>query len=226
MIGTVIEGVRRIADLGGPVVLLLVALSVLSASVAIYKFWQHAAAGVGRHRELMRAVGAWDSGDRAGARAHLERSRSYLAPVVAMAMDAAARGNADAARLEAEAEAHFARLERGLRLLDFVAQLAPLLGLFGTVLGMISAFQALQQSGTQVDPSVLAGGIWVALLTTAVGLGVAMPISLALNWFDARMDAERVTAMRALHTVLAPLGRIAADDAAEPSGAVSRRAHA
>lgn len=52
----------------------------------------------------------------------------------------------------------FARLESGFRLLDSVAQLAPLLGLFGTVLGMISAFQALQAAGAQVDPSVLAGG--------------------------------------------------------------------
>lgn len=87
-----------------------------------------------------------------------------------------------------------------------MAQLAPLLGLFGTVLGMISAFQALQQAGAQVDPSILAGGIWVALLTTAVGLAVAMPTSVALSWFEVRMEADRVLAHKALHTILAPCG--------------------
>ena len=111
--------------------------------------------------------------------------------------------------LEAEAEARFARLESGFRLLDSVAQLAPLLGLFGTVLGMISAFQALQEAGAQVDPSILAGGIWVALLTTAVGLAVAMPTALILSWFESRMDRERVFAQQALHSILAPETHVA-----------------
>jgi biopolymer transport protein ExbB len=133
----------------------------------------------------------------------LNRSQSYLAPIIAMAFD----GQSDAARLEAEAETRFARLESGFRLLDSVAQIAPLLGLFGTVLGMISAFQALQDAGAQVDPSILAGGIWVALLTTAVGLAVAMPAAVLLSWFEARMDADRVLAQQAVRTVLAPQGR-------------------
>jgi biopolymer transport protein ExbB len=151
---------------------------------------------------LGRAVQARDAGDSAAARAHLAESRSYLAPVVRLALD----GQHDAARLEAEAEARFAELERGFRLLDTVAQLAPLLGLFGTVLGMISAFQALQEAGAQVDPSVLAGGIWVALLTTAAGLVVAMPTAAVLSWFEARMDRERVFAARAIATLRAPSG--------------------
>ena len=196
------EALARIADLGGPVVLLLGALSVLVLAVVLYKLWQFASAGVGRHRALSDAVAAWDQGAADEAQRHLGRSTSYLRPVVAMAME----GAADARRLEAEAELRFARLESGFRLLDSVAQLAPLLGLFGTVLGMISAFQALQAAGAQVDPSVLAGGIWVALLTTAVGLAVAMPTALILSWFEARMDGERVLAQKALHTVLAPAG--------------------
>ncbi|WP_316016119.1 MotA/TolQ/ExbB proton channel family protein [Roseobacter sp. HKCCA0434] len=195
----------RVADLGGPVVLLLIAIGVLTLAVVLYKLWQFATAGVGRHRELARAVAAWDAGDREGARQALARSRSYLAPVIGMALEAP--GNADAAaRLGAEAETRFARLERGLRLLDSVAQLAPLLGLFGTVLGMIEAFRALQDAGAQVDPSILAGGIWVALLTTAVGLAVAMPTAAILSWFEARMEAERVLAERAIATIRAPLG--------------------
>ena len=93
-----------------------------------------------------------------------------VVPVVEMAF---ASDPEDGKRLQAEAEVRFARLEGGFRLLDSVAQLAPLLGLFGTVLGMIEAFQSLQDAGSQVDPSLLAGGIWVALLTTAVGLALA-----------------------------------------------------
>ena len=202
MIGTVFDALRRIADLGGPVVLLLVGLSVVVSTVAVYKLWQFAAAGVGRHRALSRAIVAWDAGDRTEARAELDRSKSYLRPVIDMAIS----GQTDAARLDAEAETRFARLERGFRVLDSIAQLAPLLGLFGTVLGMISAFQALQEAGSQVDPSILAGGIWVALLTTAVGLAVPMPAALLLSWFEARMDAERVLAGKALRTILSPTG--------------------
>ncbi|WP_102108369.1 MotA/TolQ/ExbB proton channel family protein [Oceaniglobus roseus] len=210
MIAALRDSLLRIADLGGPVVLLLVLLSVLVLAVVLYKLWQFALAGVGRHAALRAAVAAWDRGDRAAAHRHLDRAQSYLAPVIAMAV----AGRADAARLEAEAEARFATLERGFRLLDSVAQIAPLLGLFGTVLGMISAFQALQEAGAQVDPSILAGGIWVALLTTAVGLAVAMPTSVILSWFESKMDADRVLAQTALRTILAPEGRQAATTAA------------
>nr|WP_319530459.1 MotA/TolQ/ExbB proton channel family protein [uncultured Cohaesibacter sp.] len=78
-----------------------------------------------------------------------------------------------------------------LRFLETVGQVSPLLGLFGTVLGMIEAFQRLQQAGATVDPSVLAGGIWVALLTTAVGLAVAIPASLFADWFTTRVEKEQ-----------------------------------
>ena len=201
-----IEPLRQIADLGGPVVMALIAVSIATLATVLYKMWQFTTAGVGRHKALADAVAAWDRGDRAGARRALERSKSYLVPVVGMAFDARP---ADATRLEAEAETRFARLEGGFRFLDSVAQMAPLLGLFGTVLGMIEAFQALQDAGAQVDPSILAGGIWVALLTTAVGLAVAMPTAMVLSWFEGRMDAERVTAGRAIATILFPHGQAA-----------------
>ncbi|GAW34301.1 biopolymer transport protein ExbB [Roseovarius sp. A-2] len=214
----VLEGLRQIADLGGPVVMILLAVSVITLATILYKLWQFFAVGVGRHRALKEAVAAWDRGDRSTAASALQKSRSYLAPVIEMAF---AAGPEDATRLEAEAEVRFARLEGGFRLLDSVAQLAPLLGLFGTVLGMIDAFQSLQSAGTQVDPSLLAGGIWVALLTTAAGLAVAMPTAMVLSWFEGRMDAERVTAGRAIASVLHPQGgrKSAASIAAEPAHA-------
>ncbi len=59
-----------------------------------------------------------------------------------------------------------------------------MIGLLGTVLGMINAFQALQNAGNRVDPSILSGGIWVALLTTAAGLIIAIPAAAAHNWME------------------------------------------
>lgn len=204
------EPLRQIAEIGGPVVVILMGVAVLALAVVLYKVWQFWMAGVGRHRALRTAVQAWDSGDRSGARNALDASTSYLAPVIDMALSATP---AMTARLQAEAESRFSRLERGFRFLDSVAQLAPLLGLFGTVLGMIEAFQSLQEAGAQVDPSILAGGIWVALLTTAVGLVVAMPTALILSWFESRMEAERVIAEQAIMTVLQPTGTRTAPEA-------------
>jgi biopolymer transport protein ExbB len=91
-----------------------------------------------------------------------------------------------------------------MRLLDAIAQTAPLLGLFGTVLGMIEAFQTLQSAGATVDPSQLAGGIWVALLTTALGLGIAMPVSLFLSWVEGRIARETQIAAQMVEALCGP----------------------
>ncbi|WP_170367736.1 MotA/TolQ/ExbB proton channel family protein [Ruegeria arenilitoris] len=217
-----LQRLTAILDLGGPVVAVLIATSVATMALILYKLWQYKAAGVGRHVELSLAIEAWDRSDRATARAHLDRSRSYLAPVVAMALDGHGPELMD--RADAEAEARFAGLERGLNVLDIISQLAPLLGLFGTVLGMIEAFRTLQEAGNAVDPALLAGGIWVALMTTAAGLAVAMPTSLVLTWFEARMTRERVFANRALRTVFAPGHAAAPRPAIPPSEALAHGA--
>jgi biopolymer transport protein ExbB len=78
-------------------------------------------------------------------------------------------------------------LERGLVILATVANVAPLLGFLGTVAGMILAFAAIEQAG-DVDPALVAGGIKVALLTTAAGLVVAVPVNIAYNTFVTRID--------------------------------------
>ncbi|WP_170773014.1 MotA/TolQ/ExbB proton channel family protein [Ruegeria lacuscaerulensis] len=207
-----IQAIEQILELGGPVVAILIAMSVVTLAVTLYKLWQFAASGVGRHRVLSQALAAWDDGDVQTARARLAKSRSYLAPLVEVAMDAPETPGLDQ-RLDAEAGLALAGLERGFRLLDTVAQLAPLLGLFGTVLGMIEAFQSLQSAGSSVDPSLLAGGIWVALITTAVGLAVAMPTSMVLSWFESRTARERVFADKALRTILVPGQAIPLPDA-------------
>ncbi|MEM6758319.1 MAG: MotA/TolQ/ExbB proton channel family protein [Pseudomonadota bacterium] len=211
----IFEPMRQLADLGGPVILILLAASIYVIAVALYKLWQFRVVGVGRHKALQDAVEAWDAGDRAAAASHLARSKSYLVPVMDMAFQSTAEDND---RLVTQAERSFAKLERGLRSIENISQLAPLLGLFGTVLGMIQAFQALQDAGSQVDPSILAGGIWVALLTTAAGLAVAMPSSLIHSWLEARMEEERGIADHAIQTVLRPRGKRGA--AEEPAGAL------
>ncbi len=78
-------------------------------------------------------------------------------------------------------------LERGLVILATIANVAPLMGFLGTVLGMVLAFAAIEGAGN-VDPILVAGGIKVALLTTAAGLVIAIPVNIAYNFFVSRID--------------------------------------
>jgi biopolymer transport protein ExbB len=78
-------------------------------------------------------------------------------------------------------------LERGLTALATVSNVAPLLGFLGTVAGMITAFGAIAEAG-QIEASLVAGGIKVALITTAAGLLIAIPINIAYNFFVTRID--------------------------------------
>ncbi len=85
------------------------------------------------------------------------------------------------------ASAHeLARLERGLGILATVSNIAPLLGFLGTVSGMINSFDALARAGLS-NPGLVAQGISEALITTAAGLGVAIPILAAYNYFTSRV---------------------------------------
>jgi len=79
-------------------------------------------------------------------------------------------------------------LEKNLRGLAIIANVAPLLGLLGTVTGMIKAFMKIQELGGAVEAGVLAGGIWEALITTAAGLAVAIVSLLAYHYFEGRVD--------------------------------------
>lgn len=75
-----------------------------------------------------------------------------------------------------------------LQTLATIGNITPLLGLLGTVLGMIKAFMVIQQTGGKVNAAVLAGGIWEAMLTTALGLAVALPTMVAYSYLTARVD--------------------------------------
>jgi biopolymer transport protein ExbB len=117
-----------------------------------------------------------------------DQERETLETVVAHATDEQVRG-----------------LARYLQALATIGNIAPLLGLLGTVMGMIKAFMVIQEMGGKVNASVLAGGIWEAMLTTALGLAVALPTIIAhsylvsqVNNYEARLQGGVVTFMKAV----------------------------
>jgi len=81
------------------------------------------------------------------------------------------------------------RLEQRLNLLATVAQIAPLMGLLGTVLGFMNVFKHLVDAGLNAHPSQLSAGIWQALICTAAGLAVAIPSYAGYNYLVARINA-------------------------------------
>ena len=96
-------------------------------------------------------------------------------------------------------------LSRYLQALATIGNIAPLLGLLGTVVGMIKAFMVIQEMGGKVNAAVLAGGIWEAMLTTAMGLCVALPVIIAhsylvaeVNRYEARLQRGAVTFLKAV----------------------------
>lgn len=223
MMQTVLGEARNLFVLGGPVVVILALFSVVALAVIFQKLWAFGWTRTGGNAGLEHALADWDRGERAKAEAALARVRAPFAEVIAAAMAADATPAA-IERVETMAEAELGEHEKGFRLLDAIAQTAPLLGLFGTVLGMIEAFQAMQGAGMSVDPALLAGGIWVALLTTAVGLAVAIPTALALTWFETQVARERLWLSGALARIRAPRLRPAV--AASAPGTAQVLAHA
>jgi len=87
------------------------------------------------------------------------------------------------------AQLEMPRIEAHLSILSTVAHVMPLLGLFGTVTGMIDAFLEMTQAAGATPISQLAGGIWEALVTTAGGLGVAIPAYVAFNYLNSRVNS-------------------------------------
>lgn len=194
--GNIISQIGAFLQLGGPVVSILLAVSVLSLAIILLKSYQFLRSSVGSRRRSEQAVAHFASGRLREASDLASQGRNPAAEAVALAISLVMTGRHEKYAIEERiarlATARLHELQTGFRFLDAVAQLAPLMGLFGTVLGMIEAFKNLQSAGNAVDPSILAGGIWVALLTTAAGLAVAMPVSVVLTWFETRVENERI----------------------------------
>ena len=183
-------------EMGGPAMWAIALLSVLTLALILWKVIDLLAAGAwsgGRHTQA--AIEAWSAGDIAAAEAELAGRQSLRAQLARAAIAALCDPGLSREAAEAEtarvARALLARGRAGLRGLELAVTIGPLLGLLGTVTGMIAAFQALQVAGNHADPATLAGGIWEALLTTAAGMAVAIPAQVALTWFEAVVDRLR-----------------------------------
>ncbi len=190
------EGLERAIEFlmdGGPTIWAIAVLSIVTVALIAWKIWRFSLIGAWSKGKARKAVVAYANGDHAGA-AQIVKDRMGLRSKVLSATITAADTLPEAAAREETnrmARQELNRAAVGLRALELIATIAPLLGLLGTVLGMIAAFRALQDSGNQADPAVLAGGIWEALLTTAAGMAVAIPASMALSWFESILERMR-----------------------------------
>jgi biopolymer transport protein ExbB len=185
------ERLIRFLDLGGPVVLILLVMSVVALTVILTKMAHFSSLRIGHRRTAEKALALYRSGKLRDAIARAERSPDPASQLLARGLRGVQLGLPEhKVREEMVRFGNVALqgLRNGFRPLEVIGSLAPLLGLFGTVLGMIKAFQALELAGTQVDAAVLSGGIWEALLTTAVGLAVAIPVVALLNWLEGRVE--------------------------------------
>lgn len=209
---------------GGPVVVVLAVLSVVALAVILVKLWQFAACRAGDRSTARHALALHRSGRPADALAVVARSRNPVAQVLGCAIRGSLRQDLPEAAVREEvarlASDRVESLRSYLRPLEVIAGTAPLLGLFGTVLGMIEAFRQLEQAGSQVDPAILSGGIWEALLTTAVGLAVAIPVVAVLAWLERVVD--RLT--HEMETVVTQVftSDLSIDPVAEPRHELSR----
>ena len=176
---------------GGWMMYPLTLCSMVALGVIFAKFWTLHVAHRGTDRVLEEVEAAAKTGDVSAA---IEICRDTPGPAGAILLAGLRR--IQTRRLVAgELESAVATtgtielgfLERGLVILATIANVAPLMGFLGTVVGMVLAFAAIELAG-DVDPTLVAGGIKVALLTTAAGLLIAVPVNISYNFFVTRID--------------------------------------
>jgi len=184
-VGTQYQLMTLFAD-GGWMMYPLTLCSMVALGVIFAKFWTLHVAHRGTDRVLEEVEAAAKTGDVSAA---IEICRDTPGPAGAILLAGLRR--IQTRRLAAgELESAVATtgtielgfLERGLVILATIANVAPLMGFLGTVVGMVLAFAAIELAG-DVDPTLVAGGIKVALLTTAAGLLIAVPVNISYNFF-------------------------------------------
>ncbi len=211
---------------GGAVVYILVGLSLFATTLVILKcaqiIWCRIGSGGKQH-----AISLWLNGEHDKAYALVSKSANPTKITMSHLMRGLQTSPADKTLLREDVERialkNLAGASSLMRPMEAIVQIAPLLGLFGTVLGMIEAFQTLQSAGSEADPAALAGGIWVALLTTAVGLGLAIPLAFIVSWFEGRIESEREMMQDAVTSLLT--GRLT-EQSAHPVTSLEKMSHA
>jgi len=201
---------------GGWMMVPLLLFSILGLAVIIDRLRAFAAAG-GDHEAFRKGVRAkLEQGDVDGAIAAAAAGEGPVAATILAGLNRfarlAGRGRApeDAAAAAVKSMEEYAPkalrpLENRLNLLVLVAAIAPLLGMTGTVTGMISSFDVMASSAG-LDPGAVAGGIGEALITTAAGLVIAMPCAVFYNLFTRRVDDIAATIDASLTDVLETVG--------------------
>lgn len=196
-------------DKGGPIMWPLLALSILGVTVIFWRWWalRQATTGVPAFMtELRTRLVAHEARDVKGAIAVCERHGGPIAAIVQAGLLRFGRPKDEVELALQDASSHeLASLERGLPILATVAMIAPLLGFLGTVTGMINSFDALASVGLN-NPAAVASGISQALITTAAGLAIAIPVQMAYNYFVTNVNGIVRNMESAAHVVLESLG--------------------
>ena len=213
--------------IGQGIIILLVLLSAVSIALAIKFFMQFRRASVvpPESQEQMRGMIA---GKRyKDAIQYAQADESYLGQVTAAALNEASNGYAAMERAVEEAgDVQTTKMLRPLEYLNVLGQVSPMIGLFGTVYGMIVAFQKLVEAGGSPDPATLAAGISTALVTTLWGLIVAIPALAAYSIIRNRVDAFTSDGMLVAENIIAPFkpGRKSSSKSPDDSGPSRPRA--
>ena len=222
--GAELDTAFGLLEAGGAVMWIIATLSVAALAIVLAKLWEFARRGVWARRAAREALASWEAGRGGEAVQRVEAAQGPVADVLRVALagrrDPAVDGALVREEVARRGAAWLESLRGGLRPLELIGTLAPLLGLLGTVFGMIEAFRQLENAGGRVDPSVLSGGIWVALLTTAAGLSVAIPAVAAHTFLERQLERLHHAMQDGATRVFSrgPDGRVAtADSGAEPA---------
>jgi len=178
---------------GGALMVPIIAASVISLFVFFERLWALRPSRVIPHELILLVMERVRSGQLDEARALCEESDSTAAAIIHAGLTRAPSGRpAMKEAFEEIGQVEVSYLGRYVELLGTIASVAPLMGLLGTVVGMIDVFRALVTEvgvqGGAVNPASLASGIWGALITTAAGLSAAIPAYLGYKFLLSHVD--------------------------------------
>jgi biopolymer transport protein ExbB len=173
---------------GGPFMWPILALLVVGLGFVIERFWTLTRASVNTRKFLSKIKLALDEGGVAAAMEECEKTPGPVASIFHAGLSRTEKGIEHVEKsITSAGSLEMAFLERGMVVLSTVIVLAPMLGFTGTVSGMVKAFDDIKKLN-DISPSIVAGGISQALLTTLFGLIVAMIIQVFNNFFMSRID--------------------------------------
>ena len=185
------EDILTLLVLGGPIVAILLVASIFGLALTLRKFQQFSKVSEPVLKRLYLAVEEWHSGEQKNALEIFNNSSLEIAHDLRFVLEQHSRVDSDYLYDEMlRRSSEFLRVyAKNLRILELIYTLAPVLGLLGTVLGMINAFQGLAASaGSAAESTALAGGIWEALLTTAVGLSIAICFAILHSLLESKLE--------------------------------------